>query len=315
MSTIKDVAKKAGVAISTVSYAFNNDGRITKATKDKILRVAAELNYAPNASARNLKRKRTNNIGVFIYAFEGPTFPNILHGINVKLQEYGYNIIVSSGTLSNAMLANRLVDAAIVFDNHISDETIINYSAYGPVVVLDRKLAYKNVTMCQIDNYSAVYSFILSMMEKGYDDFGYLSGPLDSFNNIERHQAFLKALSTKELSSVYYQSDFTIKGGYTTGLRFLKQTHPKFIFCSNDELAIGLYQACDELGIIVGKDIFIAGFDNINLCKYIKPGLTTIDVEYSTWGSSVAEYLIKRLNGEVPCPPKCNTRVILRESC
>ncbi|MCF7930198.1 MAG: LacI family transcriptional regulator, partial [Acholeplasmataceae bacterium] len=107
MTTIKDVAKKAGVSISTASYALNNLPNVHPDTRKRILEAANELNYHPNGIARNLKTKRTGNIGVFIYGFSGPIFSDVLEGIRQKLQENNFNIVVSSGKSSANLLQER----------------------------------------------------------------------------------------------------------------------------------------------------------------------------------------------------------------
>ena len=146
MPTIKDVAKLAGVSISTASYALNNQPNVHKETKERIMNAARELNYYPNGIARNLKTKRTGNIGVFVYGFAGPIFSDVLEGIRQKLQENNFNIIVSSGKASANLLNERQVDGAIVFDSQLSDDVLLNYSSHGhPLYVLDRKLNGDNI--------------------------------------------------------------------------------------------------------------------------------------------------------------------------
>jgi len=139
MSTIKDVAKLAGVSISTVSYALNNQPNVHPETKKRIMDAARELNYYPNGIARNLKTKRTGNIGVFIYGFAGPIFSDVLEGIRQKLQENNFNIVVSSGKSSANLLNERQVDGAIVFDGGLTDDVLINFASHGlPFYVLVR---------------------------------------------------------------------------------------------------------------------------------------------------------------------------------
>jgi LacI family transcriptional regulator len=317
MPTIKDVARIAGVSISTASYALNDDTRITQPTKLKVKLAAESIGYYPNSSARNLKRKKSDNIGVFIYAFEGPIFSNVLEGIHKCLLENNYNIVVTTGPTSEIFLKNKSVDAAIIFDNKIKEESIRDFSQDSPVVLLDRKIVGSNIYQSQINNYDAVYGFIDLMIDKNYKDFGYLSGPLDSFNNNERYEGFKDSLKKHNLNHSYYQGNFTTECGYKKGLEIIKDiNHPKFIYCANDELAIGLIQACKECGINIGKDMFIAGFDNIPLCKYVSPLLSTIDVRYFNWGYNVAQFLIKKLRQEeVDKTPQAKTQILIRETC
>lgn len=297
--TIKDVAKKAGVSISTASYALNDRPNVHPLTKEKVLKAADELNYYPNAHARNLKSKKSGNIGVFIYGFSGPIFSDLLEGINLELQKKKYNIVVSSGESSNVMLRERSVDAAVIFDNNIADDEINRFAKRQPIVVLDRVLEGKNIYHTMIENEALVYDFVLNVIEqKGYKKISYLSGPDDSFNNQERYKGFLKALNKKGLKPFdYLNGDFTIDKGYEIGLKLHKENRvPDFIYCANDELAIGLIKAFNEKHVRMPEEVGIAGFDGIQLTDYVTPKLTTIAIDHFEWGRQIAGFLTRVLN-------------------
>ncbi len=319
MPTIKDVAKLAGVSISTASYALNNVPNVHPETKERILNAAKALNYYPNGVARNLKTKRTGNIGVFVYGFSGPIFSDVLEGIRKKLQENDYNIIVSSGKSSSNLLRERQVDGAIIFDAELSDATLINIAKHGlPVFVLDRKLQGQNIFSSVIDNEGLVFKFIEKMIQKGYKDYAYLSGPEDAFNNNHRYDGFKQALETYGIRTHrYIKSDFTIQGGYLAGKAIVESKNPpRFIYCANDESAIGLMQALKEHHVQIPNDIAIAGFDNIYLGEYMSPKLTTIGINHVLWGTTVADALLKIIqNKETENFEHPEGSIIMRESC
>ncbi|MFA6801717.1 MAG: LacI family DNA-binding transcriptional regulator [Acholeplasmataceae bacterium] len=319
MPTIKDVAKKAGVSISTASYALNNVPSVHPETKQRILDAAKELNYYPNGIARNLKTKKTGNVGVFVYGFSGPIFSNVLEGIRQTLQEYGFNIIVSSGKSSENLLNERQVDGAIIFDNNLTDECLKNYAAHDfPIILLDRNLEGKNIYTSVIDNENIVYQFIMKMIQKGYKDFGFLSGPLDAFNNNRRFDGFQKALNDGHIEKhVYYQGDFTTESGYKIGKEIIKNKHiPRFIYCANDESAIGLMKALKEVNIRIPEDVALAGFDNIYLGEYLTPKLTTIGIDHVEWGRNVAQAISELIkNKTIESFDHPDGQIIMRESC
>ena len=319
MPTIKDVAKKAGVSISTASYALNNLPNVHPETRQRILDAAKSLNYYPNGTARNLKTRKTGNIGVFIYGFAGPIFSDVLEGIRQMLQEYDYNIIVSSGKSSINLLKERQVDGAIIFDGQLYDETLITYANYGlPLYVLDRELKGKNIYSSLIDNEGLVYQFIKQMIKEGYKEFAYLSGPNDAFNNNHRYEGFKTALREANISNhQYYQGDFTIQGGHSVGLLMKDlEKKPRFVFCANDESAIGFMQALKETKIKVPEQIAVAGFDNIYVGQYVSPKLTTIGIDHVMWGRKVAESIVEivthQKHMDIGHP---QGKVIRRESC
>lgn len=318
MPTIKDVARKAGVSISTASYALNNQSNVHPDTKKKILAIAKELNYYPNGSARNLKTKRTGNLGVFVYGFAGPIFSDVLEGIRQTLQANNLNIIVSSGKASSNLLKERQVDGAIVFDGQLSDDVLLHYASQGhPLFVLDRNLVGPNIYSSVIDNEGLVYTFIQAMIQKGYDDFAFLSGPTIAFNNNHRYDGFKQALHEKGLSHTYFQGDFTIQSGYQAGLLLSKQEkRPRFVFCANDESAIGLIEALKQGGVRIPEDIAVAGFDNIVLDEFITPKLTTIGIDHMEWGKRVATALMDIINDRIPEDIQVPIgKIIYRESC
>ena len=156
------------------------------------------------------------------------------------------------------------------------------------------------------------------MIKDGYKDFGYLSGPNDAYNNNRRYDGFKQALDEAHIKNHrYYQGDFTIEGGYQIGQEIAAQENkPRFIYCANDESAIGLMKALREHKIHVPKDIALAGFDNIYLGEYLTPKLTTIAIDHVEWGRKVAQAIsdlvkYKKIN-EFDHP---DAQIIMRESC
>ena len=298
MATIKDVAKKAGVSVSTASYALNNIPHVHPETRQRVMDVAAAINYHPNASARNLKTKRTNNLGVFVYGFSGPVFSEILEGVNHIVHQHGFNILVSSGNSSSIMLQEKQVDAAIIFDSSFDRDVITQYAKTAPVVVLDTYLKGKNIYASVIDNDLLVHQLIRQMINKGYSRFVYVSGPKDAFNNKERYKGYLQALQEAGLTSQqYFNGDFTTPSGYKAGLAIaMMKPLPDFVYCANDEMAIGVMNALSEKNIAIPSSIGVAGFDGSYLKNpYIRPSLTTITINHYAWGESAALFLIQAL--------------------
>jgi LacI family transcriptional regulator len=235
---------------------------------------------------------------VFVYGFSGPVFSEILEGINKIFHQYGFNIIVSSGKSSEIMLKEKQIDAAIIFDSTFDKKLMTQFAKSSPIVVLDSHVRGKNIYSSLIDNDLLVHQLIRQMINQGYQQFAYVSGPEEAFNNQERYKGYLHALQEAKLKSVHYcRGDFTIESGYRAGKEIANlKVRPDFIFCANDESALGVMNALLEHGIKIPEDIAVAGFDGSYVNNsYIKPSLTTIAINHFQWGKNAAEFLIKTL--------------------
>ena len=320
MATIKDVAKRAGVSISTASYALNNIPNVHPVTKKKILDAAKELEYTPHFSARHLKTKKTNNIGVFIYGFSGPVFSDILEGIRQTLQAHKLNIIVSSGLSSHSLLKEKQVDGAIIFDANIDNDIVDHVSSKGmPIIVLDRDYNSNHVYQHSIDNEYLVETFMEDIISSNhYQSYGFISGPMDSYNAVKRYEGFKNALKKHNIKQhAIYHGDFTIDGGFKIGQQFkYEQNKPDFVFCANDETAIGFMQAIKEHHFSIPNDVSIAGFDNFYMTQFTQPKITTIGINHIEWGHQVARKIIQLLDGQVlPKKESPQGEFFWRETC
>src|SRR5690554_4536344 len=146
-----------------------------------------------------------------------------------------------------------------------------------------------------LKNEEIVYELVIDMIKKGHKKIGYVSGSPNSFDNLHRFKGLVKALTEHNLSTeYYYKGDFTKESGYIVGKKLIesKDTLPDFIFCANDEMAIGMMDAFKEQNIKIPEDVAVAGFDNIELSNYYSPRLTTIDVEHLSWGRELSKALI-----------------------
>lgn len=328
MPTIKDVAKKANVSISTVSYALNGTRSISEATRQRVLEAAKELGYQPNGIARSLKMKNNRMIAVVVNEFHGPIYQEILRGISAVAKKSNYEVIASecfSGkTQVTRILSQRFVDGAIVLANYIDTETIEAIASENfPIVTLDRPTKGEYITSILIDNEDAAYEVAKYFSEKGYQKVGFLGGPKDSYDNNKRFDGFKKGILDFDLkinSKWTLASDFTEAGGYGVMKKWIAEQGeeglPRAIFVANDEMAVGVLKALEEKEIAVPKRVAIMGFDDIKLCEYIKPAITTVHRPSYELGVIAANNLIARLNGEkVAKVMILSSELVIRESC
>ncbi|WP_042221519.1 LacI family DNA-binding transcriptional regulator [Oceanobacillus manasiensis] len=325
MATIKDVAKRAGVAISTVSYALNNSPRISMATKKKVEEAAKALNYKKNGFASDLKRTKTNTIALLLSDLSGPFYSDLIQGVQDVTSANGYDLIACSsigGPQSTAVkfLTEKRVDGAIILAHNISDAITLDAARHGsPLVVLDRYLEDDSVYHVEVDNIHGGYHATEYLINHGHKQIAFISGPAASQDNVQRYEGYRKAL---ENYNITYQSkwdiasDFTREGGYrATKLLIAQRNLPQAIFYANDEMAVGGLQAFKENNISIPDDISIIGYDDIQLAEYVSPPLTTIKQPKYEVGALAAHLIFQLLGGEkTDHHYKLSTELVERES-
>lgn len=320
MATIKDVAKKCGVSVTTVSYALNNSGEVGLETKNKILRVAEEMGYVPNSIARSLKKQQTMRVGIFVTDFAGPIRPAILNGITKGFLDTPYHVIVTPVHEEMTLIKDKSVDLAIVMDQTIDEEKINELAAYSKIVVYDNKnMMNDNVYQVSLQNESAIYNETKYLISLGMKKIAFVKGPNISWHNHERYQGYLKAINEANLTEIIYDVDnFEEEVGYefmSNALKDISSLPFDSVVCSNDELAIALIRVLKEKGYNVPNDCLVAGFDNIYKSSLITPSLTTINIDWDLCGRTIAELAINILKEkEVSKKVMIPATLVIRES-
>ncbi|WP_066196244.1 MULTISPECIES: LacI family DNA-binding transcriptional regulator [Gracilibacillus] len=325
MATIKDVARVAGVAVSTASYALNNNGRVSQKTKQKVEEAAKQLNYRKNGIASDLKRTKTNTIALILSDLSGPFYSELIKGVQDITTANGYDLIACSsigGKQSTAVkfLMEKRVDGAIILANNISDKITLQASQGGlPLVVLDRNVQGEHVYHVEVDNEDGGFKATEFLINKGHRQISYIGGPVDSYDNKKRLIGYQKALRKNNLfehSKWNLQGDFTREGGYrATKLLIAQGELPSAIFYGNDEMAIGGMQAFKENQIRVPEDISIIGFDDIQLAEFVTPSLTTIKQPKYEVGALSVHLIFQLLEGkQINEQYKLPTELVVRES-
>jgi LacI family transcriptional regulator len=318
MASIKDVAKAAGVSISTVSYALNDDPRIPEITASRIRSIASEIGYFPSAAARNLKKRSTKTVLVAISDFGGPVYHELLDGIHRQLMAEGYTMIVSTGVSSANLLKERSADAAIISDIHLSSESLLRTAAhFGPIIVLDRDLEGEAIHPLTLDNKTAMKAITRHMIQSGGKRLAYVNGVFETYDNRTRREGFLTALQEANLTPfAEYQGAFTKPSGEQVARNLLLQAGelPDGIVCANDEMAIGMIDVFKAAGLRIPMDVKVSGFDDIELASYVQPRLTTVKIDHRNWGKLAAAAALDLIRGETVKIAKVQGAVQIRES-
>ncbi|AUD65881.1 hypothetical protein BK011_09350 [Tenericutes bacterium MZ-XQ] len=300
MVTIKDVAKASGYSISTVSYALNDSGNIPQSTKDKIWAVAKKMKYYPNAAARNLKNKKTYNIGFFVSGFSGPVYHKIYDGVATGLEGSEYNLLVSFSRNAKKMITERQIDAAIILCPIVDEKVItIAESLNIPTILLDRANPGGDLIFSHVVNsYEGAKIATQYLVDKGRRKIAYLSGVVGSYDDKERYQGYLDIMKNQNMDPIVYFGDFTEKSGKAIVDMLNDELPFDAIFSANDEMAIGMIKALEDKGISIPKDLNVIGFDDVDVSTYIAGGLSTIHIDHHAWGVQVAKDMLSILKGE-----------------
>ena len=308
MVTIKDVAKRANVAISTASYALNGVEKVSKATKEKVLKAAKELNYEKNGIASDLKRKSTKTIALILSDLSGPFYSELIRGVQDVVVDHGFDLVVCSamgGENSTAAkyLTEHRADGCIVLAHNITDQVIERASNRDyPIVLLDRDVKGESTYHIEVDNFHGGYKATEYLVEQGHTKIGFVSGPFDSYDNQRRFKGFCEALKSHNIE---FQSKWKVSGSFTrkggelaANILVAQEDMPSAIVFANDEMAIGGIEAFKKKGISVPEDISIVGFDDILESQYITPGLTTIKQPKYEMGALATHLVFQVLNKE-----------------
>ena len=305
--TIKDIAREAGVSISTVSNALNGVDVLKPETREHILEVADRLNYIPNLNGKNLKSKSTKTIGLFVTSLKGPYFATLVDMMVQECMKYGYelNIFVTRDARSAiaGIMGNR-VDGCVIFSDGIDDSAIEQIKREKvPVVFLDREVKSEKVSSVTFDSYKDAESVAMHLIERGIRDIAFIEGISYNHDAIERSKGFRDGLAKAGivLSPEYIlQGEFEREIAYDAVKDFLKKGFPlpKAFFAANDLSAIGCMDALLEEGYEIPADTIVIGVDDIEYCQWYNPTLSTVKTGYEKQAIVVINKLIKMINEE-----------------
>ncbi len=308
--TIKDIAREAGVSITTVSRVLNNKPDVSEETKDRITTLIDQLGYNPNSIARGLVLQKTYTIGLIIPDITNPFFPEVARGIEDAARQLGYSVIfyntdnhINEEKKAIEVLKGKQVDGLIVSLSIDNKEELIKLNQEDfPVVQIDRKAGFNQSTAVTIDNRLSAYKATAYLVRLGHKKIGHLTGDLHTLTAQERLEGYKDALKEHGLE---IKKEWILYGNYTKDpvrdeIKALlkKQDRPTAIFAANDLMATAVYKAVHECGLNIPEDISIVGHDNIELSSLVTPALTTMTQPKYKMGKLAAIFLIKDIEGK-----------------
>lgn len=329
MVTIKDVARRAGVSVATVSRVLNKSGPVSPAAAERIHEAAEALHYVPHGGARSLITSKTNTIGVLLPDLYGGFFSEMIRGIDQTAQQHGYHLLLSGShnrhnEMEVAMRAMRgRTDGVIAMSPHFDARTLVeNLPPSLPVILLSCEAGDSDYQVIAIDNAGGAEAMVRHLIELGHRRIAMVMGEKGHFDTAERLQGYRRALLDAgiELDARYEaQGDFSEASGHRAVQELLAlDDRPTAIFCANDSMAIGGLAAVHEAGLEVPDDITVVGFDDIPLAHYLSPPLSSVHVPVFEMGQRAVSRLIAALKGEPTSErrhERLPTHLVVRDSC
>lgn len=309
--TIRDVADEANVSATTVSRVFNHDHLVNSETREKVLEVAQQMGYSPNAAARSLSSGRTHSIGVILPAPHGEFFSELIRGLDEAAQEANHFLLIASSHYSRdegesalESLAGR-VDGLVMMTPRVRPNALTQETDL-PVVFIDSDLREETFDLYNIDNRGGAAHAVEHMIENGASRIAAITGPPGSYDVERRMAGYRQALERHGLDEgPIVEGDFTQKSGYEAGQAILASEHrPDAVFACNDYMAMGAMLAFQEAGIDIPGDIAVAGFDDITSARYANPPLTSVRVPVYELGYEAGERLLQRIQSSRPPAPE-----------
>lgn len=311
---IYDIAKEAGVSIATVSRALNKPDKVKIETKEKIERAIKKLNYTPNALAQSLVSKSTKTIGVIISNINNPFYGEMVRAIEDKASDKGYTILL--GNTDNKfeeeekyidIFIKKQVDGMIFAGGRRMSEKynrhLFKVSEFVPVVLTNHILQYKNIYCVLSDEAKGTQMLLNYLIEKGHRKIAYINGYADSYASIIKKENYLKTLSKNSITInddlIIDSLSDDIKGGYKACQSLLdKGQEFTALFAANDLMAIGAIKCLISKGFDVPGEIAVAGYDDIELCNYVSPSLTSVSQNIKELGSIAVDMIIDAIEGK-----------------
>ncbi|MGH2316380.1 LacI family DNA-binding transcriptional regulator [Planococcus sp. SE5232] len=292
MASIRDVARIAGVSVATVSRVLNNHPYVKKEKVEAVKRAIEETGYIQNINAINLKKGKTNLVGIVLPIVDHPYFSQLIQGISLAAASHHYKLVLyqtgyHEGQEMEAleMLKLKQIDSLIICSRKVSLDTIEHYRQYGMIVLFENG-GNTPLSYTYVDHYACFMDALTYLYEKGHREIGFSINRSDGTNSRQREQAYRDFL---ELKGLPYHEEYMVKDclyledGDRILDRFSRlQRRPTALLATSDQVAAGILIASSKYGIAIPDDLAIIGFDNHPIAKAMN--ITTIGIPLNSIG-------------------------------
>jgi len=331
--TIRDIARQLDLSIGAVSRALDGYPDISVETRQRVVEMARQMGYVPNRAARQLRKQKTDTIG-YIMPVESPRFADsffseFIEGLGDEASVQKYDLLISTAPpgqdqeklIYQQWVQGHKVDGLILDRMFMSDWRVqFLISQKMPFTSLETSDEGSDTPRIEVDSRSGFVELVEHVFERGFRRVAYIGGPETLRIQHDRLRGYRDGLHKLGLlfdSALVSAGDMTSAGGYNSSKRLISiPDPPDAILCINDETALGVLRAANELGMRVGKDLAVAGFDGVRDAKYSNPPLTTVDQPVYDIARQLVRMLVDEIRGthllerRVVLPP----RLLIRES-
>ncbi|KQW59725.1 LacI family DNA-binding transcriptional regulator [Variovorax sp. Root411] len=318
MATIKDVALKADVSVTTVSHVVNDTRHVSAKVRERVELAIRELGYVPNAMARSLKSNTTSTLGMLIPNSSNPYFAEIVRIVEDRCFGAGYTLVLCNTddephrqSVYLKVLAERRIDGLIVVSTGAgtADDDALAKQLHGlrvPTVLVDREIDDPACDLVETAHMQGGLLAVRHLLSLGHKRIACIGGPAGVMPSEQRIEGWRMALAetgaTPDIANanaLLWRGGFTSQGGYEAMHAILRtEQKPSAVFVCNDLMAIGALRAAHESGVRVPDELSIVGFDDIELSAYTSPPLTTVAQPKERIGALAVDMLLERVGGK-----------------
>ncbi|PKN93038.1 MAG: LacI family transcriptional regulator [Chloroflexi bacterium HGW-Chloroflexi-6] len=323
---IQDVARTAGVSVSTVSRVLNGKVDVAEETQARIQQVIDQLGYTSSLAARSMRGQKNNLIGLIMPDIAYPFAIEVMKGVNQAVAESDYDLLVfTTGDIRKYGTASQEQKYVSLLNNSITDGVIIaapaaaEFSSEAPIISIDPLSENPNYPAIHATNYEGSREAMRYLLGLGHRQIGFIGGRPELTSAKRREKGYRNALEEAGIAldeTLIINGDYTTETGFGCARQLLeRENRPTAIFAANDQSAIGVIQAAQAMGLSIPADLSVIGFDNITDAAYFD--LTTIDQFISQMGYQATKMLLRLINGEVLEQQivKMKTCLVVRGSC
>ncbi|MFC0611406.1 LacI family DNA-binding transcriptional regulator [Scopulibacillus daqui] len=324
---MSDVAKLANVSTATVSRVLSQPEKVSKDTREKVMKVIKEFNYQPHMVARQFRTKETKTILVVVPDITDAFFSEVLRGIEHMAVRNGYQVILGDAENDpkrekeyTNLLLQRQADGMVLLTARMDQQDLENISNHFPMVLACEYIDGLDVPTVSIDNISSARKATEHLIHLGHTKIAHITGPMNVVLSRDRLKGYQQAMLSHDITinpAYIQESEVSFESSYDQMMKLLAlETPPTAVFVFNDEMAIGAIKAVKDSGLNVPKDVAVVGFDNLKMSSIYEPNITTIHQPKYEIGSKAMELLLKLINGETLQKKRfvLNDKLVVRES-